>query len=97
MKKKSPFEKPLSASELELIKRLRESPELRERFQSLLEITASAEGSLKKADEVEKLLIEEMRRLGNVSMGSWAARAEKTVGDQLRRAQPSAGVRKKKR
>lgn len=97
MTKKSPPGRQLSAVELELIERLRQHPELMERFRSLLEITASAEGSVRKADEVEKLLIEEMRRLGNVSMESWAAGAEKAVGDQLKRTDPSAGVRKKKR
>jgi hypothetical protein len=96
MRKKSPPKAQLSAVELELIERLREHPELMERFQSLLEITASAEGSVKKADEVEKLLIQEMRRLGNVSMESWAAGAEKAAGDELKRTDPLAGVRKKK-
>jgi len=64
MTKKSPPGRQLSAAELELIERLREHPELMERFRSLLELTASAEGSVRKADEVEKLLIEEMRRFG---------------------------------
>ena len=58
----------LSAQELQLIERLREHPELMERFQSILEISANAEGPEKSADEVEGLLIEEMRRLGNATM-----------------------------
>ena len=82
---------------MRLIERLREHPELMERFQSILEITASAEGPVKRADEVEELLIQQMRRLGNASMESWASRAEKTLGEQLKGKEPSAGVRKKKR
>lgn len=97
MTNKNPHKPELSAAELQLIDRLREHPELMERFRMILEITASAEGPLKRADEIEELLIEEMRRLGNASLGSWATRAEKTLGEQLKQKDPSAGVRKKKR
>lgn len=97
MTKKNPHKPELSAAELQLIERLREHPELMERFRMILEITASAEGPLKRADEIEELLIEEMRRLGNASLGSWATRAEKTLGEQLKQKDPLAGVRKKKR
>jgi hypothetical protein len=86
----------LSAQELQLIEQLREHPELMERFRTILEITANAEGPLKRADEVEGLLIEELRRLGNTTMGSWAARAEKRVAEELRQRDGSAGERKKK-
>ena len=87
----------LNAQELQLIERLREHPELMERFQSILEISANAEGPVKRADEVEGLLIEEMRRLGNTTMGSWAASAEKRLGEQLKQQDASAAERKKKR
>lgn len=86
----------LSAPEEQLIERLREHPELMERFQSILEISANLEGPIKSADEVEALLIEEMRRLGNTTMSGWAASAEKRLGDQLEQKEVSAGVRKKK-
>jgi|ERR1700731_101961 hypothetical protein len=87
----------LSAQELQLIERLREHPELMERFQSILEISANADGPVKSADEVEGLLIEEMRRLGNTTMGDWALSAEKRLGEQLEQRDASARVRKKKR
>ena len=87
----------LSAQEEQLIQRLREHPELMERFQSILEISATAEGPIKSADEVEALLIEEMRRLGNTTMSDWAASAEQRLGDQLVQKDASAGVCKKKR
>jgi hypothetical protein len=38
-----------------------------------------------------------MRRLGNTTMESWANRAERTLADQLKQKDPSAGARKKKR
>ena len=95
--KKSVAAVQLSAEELNLIERLREHPQLMERFQGILEISASAEGPVKSADEVEGLLIEEMRRLGKVTMGDWAASTEKRLGQQLKQKETSAKVRKKKR
>src|SRR6266576_5370058 len=86
----------LSAPELQLIERLREHPDLMERFQSILEISANADGPVKSADEVEGLLIEEMRGLGNATMGDWATSAEKRWGDQLEQKDASARARKKK-
>ena len=97
MKNKDPHQAKLSEQERQLIERLREHPELMERFRTILEITASGDGPLKRADEIEDLLIEEMRRLGNTTMGSWATRSEQTVAEQLKQEDPSAGVRKKKR
>ena len=87
----------LNAQEQQLIQRLREHPDLMERFQTILEISANAEGPVKRADEVEALLIEELRRLGNTTMGSWAASAEKRLAEQLEQKDGSACVRKKKR
>ena len=87
----------LSAQERQLIERLREHPDLLERFQSILEISANADGPVKSADEVEGLLIEEMRRLGNATMGDWAVSAERRLGEQLEQKDPSARARKKKR
>ena len=95
-KKDSPPPK-LSAQELQLIEQLRGQPLLLERFQGILAITAQADGPMKSADEVEGLLIEETRRLGNATMESWAARAEQRVAEQLEQKDASAGVRKKKR
>lgn len=79
-----------------MIERLREHPELRERFETILRISSNEEGAIKSADEVEGLLIEEMRRLGNTTMGSWAARAEKRLGKEFKEEHPSAHRRKKK-
>ena len=96
MKDKHPKRSTLSTGELQLIEQLREHPELMERFQSILEITSSTEGPLKRADEVEGLLIEEMRRLGKTSMESWAAQTERRLTEQLKAKDSSANVRKKK-
>lgn len=87
----------LSAPELQWIKQLRERPELMEPFEMILAITAAATGPLKSADEVEGLLIQELRRLGNPAMGSWAAQAEQVLVERLKEQDASARVLKKKR
>lgn len=97
MKDKHPDQTKLTNQELQLIDQLRKRPELLERFRSILEISDSTEGAIKKADEIEALLIEEMRRLGNATMTSWASRAEQTLAEQLAQKDPSAATRKKKR
>ena len=97
MKDKHPSQLNLTTAELKLLEQLRAHPELMERFQSILEISANADGPVKRADEIEALLIEEMRRLGNATMESWASRAERTLAEQLKQKDSSAVVRKKKR
>ena len=96
--KKKPSQLPtLNTAELQLIEQLRQYPELFERVRSILEITASAEGPIRKADDIEALLIEEMRRLGRATMETWAGKAEQTLGAELKQKDASATVRKKKR
>lgn len=72
----------LNAEELQLIERLREHPDLMERFQTILEISVNADGPVKSADEVEGLLIQELRRLGHTTMESRAVQAEKRLGEK---------------
>lgn len=97
MKNEEPRRAKLSTQELQLIERLREHPELMERFRTILQIATSEDGPIKSADEVEGLLIEELRRLGNETMGRFATGAERRLAEQLKQNDPSAGVRKKKR
>jgi len=65
------------------------------RVQSILEI-ARNEGALKTADEVEELLVEEMRRLGGATLQHWATRAEERVSTELKSRDPAVRSRKKK-
>lgn len=97
MKHKKSEHPKLNAAELQMIEQLRNHPELSERVGSILQITASAEGSLKKADEIEALLIEEMRRLGHAAMETWAGQAEQSLAAELKQKDASASMRKKKR
>jgi hypothetical protein len=84
-------------SEIELIKQLREHPEMRVRVQSILAIARHAEGPLKTADEVEALVIDEMRRLGNVTLSQWAIQAEERVSTELKGQDATVRSRKKRR
>lgn len=97
MKQKKAGLKGLSEPETRLIEQLRQRPEMMERVQSILEIASNATGPLKTADEVEELLIQEMRRLGNATMNQWAVGAEERVSCELKGQDTTVLSRKKKR
>jgi hypothetical protein len=59
-------------SDAELVRRLGVHPELRSRMESLLLAVEDETGDLKKADEAEMRVIEEMRRTGQVALQVWA-------------------------
>jgi hypothetical protein len=95
---KQPLGSPqLTAQERQLINRLRQHPEILTRVQSILDLAHAAEGSLKSADEVEALLIRELRQLGQTTMTRWATQAEVRVSAELKRQDASVRSRKKKR
>ena len=97
MKHKKTGQKTLSQQEGRLIEQLRAHPEVLERFQSILEIAYNEDGPLKTADEVEELLIQELRRLGSSTMHQWANQAEERVSTELQREDSTVLSRKKKR
>jgi hypothetical protein len=77
-----------------LLKRLENRPDLLERFSSILDL---AEDDEERAfDEVESLLIEEVRKLGNETMGSWVSRREEQVAQKLK-SESKVQQREKKR
>ena len=67
------------------------------RIQSILEIAGRQAGELKTADQVEELLIQEMRQLGHATMSQWAVQAEQRVSRELKEQDPTVRSRKKKR
>jgi len=97
MKQKKAMVRAITPQEIQLIEQLRRHPEIGDRVRSILEIAGSEEGPLKTADEVEGLLIEEMRRLGHVTMTRWAIQAEERVTTELRQQDPTVLSRKEKR
>jgi len=97
MKKQKAVLNEFSATEVQLIEQLRQHPKMLARVQSILELTRNANGPLKSADEVEGLLIQELRQLGNTSMVEWATQAEERVSNELQGLDATVRSRKKKR
>ena len=97
MTKQSTVKKKITAQEAKLLEGLRRRPEMMERVQSILEIASNENGPLKSADEVEAMLIQEMRRLGHSTMSQWAVNAEERVSMELQDQHPKVLSRKKKR
>ena len=96
MKKKETNQTGLTQQERRLIEQLRQQPEMMVRVQSILEIAHPAEGPVKTADEVEALLIQEMRQLGHLTLSQWAIQAEERVSTELQSQDPTVRSRKKK-
>lgn len=61
---------------LSLEERLTAYPQLRERLEALLAIVEDSSAEVTRADEAERRVIAEVRRLGNEALSSWAARQE---------------------
>jgi hypothetical protein len=97
MKEKKRARHNLSPQESHLLQQLRQRPQMMERVQKILEIADNAEGPLKTADQIEELLIEEMRQLGHETMHQWAVQAEERVSQELKSQDPTVLHRKKKR
>jgi hypothetical protein len=97
MREKKADRSQFTQQEIRIIEQLRQRPEMMARFQSILQLTGHADGPLKSADEVEELLIQEVRRLGNITMNQWAAQAEERVGQELKEQDATIRNRKKKR
>jgi hypothetical protein len=96
MKNKPNGNKQLSEAEIRLVEQLREHPEILARVQSILALTSNAQGPLMSADQVEQLLIQEMRQLGNTTMKEWATGAEERVSNELKGQDATVRSRKKK-
>ena len=67
---------PRTERETQMLERLRGRPDLWARFEAILALT-ELEGEWRAADQVEELLVEEVRRLGSQTMHQWAAHAER--------------------
>jgi hypothetical protein len=57
-----------------LLERLERHPDLKERFEMILDIVENAGGDVEKAAEAERRAIEAVRQLGNEIVQGWAQR-----------------------
>ncbi len=78
-----------------MLERLRGRPDLWVRFKAILALTEVEGGELRTADEVEELLVEEVRWPGSETVHQWAAQAKERTAGEFAVAQPRASVRKK--
>ena len=62
----------LSQEDKELVDRLNRQPHLKKRIQSILSIAEDDGEGIVKADEAEKRVVEEVRRMGNEVLTGWA-------------------------
>jgi hypothetical protein len=56
--------------------RLNEHPLLKARIEALLGVVENAAGDVTRADEAERQMIEELRRLGQEALQGWAVKQE---------------------
>jgi len=62
-----------------LEERLREHPHLYERISRLLEVAGNTDDEVVKADEAEPRVLEELRKMGQETLQSWADRKNERV------------------
>ena len=55
-----------------LIARLNKHPHLRQRMEALLDVGENTSGDCTKADDAEQYVIDELRKMGNQALSSWA-------------------------
>jgi len=67
-----------------LIARINRHPELKNRFESLLDIVENTGGDCIKADDAEQHVIDELRKMGNAALHGWAGVAAVSSAAQLR-------------
>jgi hypothetical protein len=96
MEDKKRAKRDLSQKEIDLIDQLRRKPLIMARLQEILAVANASDGPLKTADQVEEMLIQEMRQLGNATMTEWANQAQERVGLELQDKHPAVLKRKKK-
>ena len=68
-----------------LLARLNQHPQLRGRVERLVDLVEDAGDDLRKADEAERRVIEEVRGLGRELLGDWADGQVAKRADELER------------
>ena len=78
---------------------LRERPALLEQFESIMGIAAGGDGDapIRTADEIESLVIDATRKLGNSTMQQWAQGAQQRAIESCKKEHPKARLKKKAR
>lgn len=77
------------ASDRAFLAKLERHPELRERMERILNLAEAPEHQGRTADEIEAMLIEEVRRLGAETMKDWAQGVEGAIGLEMKTKKPA--------
>ena len=72
-------------SDEEIMRGLREHPQIKDRIAALLAVVNDTAGDLKRADDAEDRLIEEIRELGREAMRTWAQGQVEQTEEDIRR------------
>lgn len=82
-----------------LLKGFETHPGLMKRFLSILALAdePKADGTIRSADEIEDLLIEQTRLLGKETLESWAGGVEATLAQKAKSSDETLRMREKKR
>ncbi len=70
-----------SSDDTKLLALLNRHPGLKSRVQALADIVEDSDGDLARADEAERRVIEEVRRLGQEALQGWAEAQIARVGE----------------
>lgn len=76
--------------------RLNRHPHLRARIESLLDIIDNAGDDIEKASAAEQRVMEELRKMGNEALHSWAENQERKKTDQLEQSDSRVNKKEKK-
>lgn len=74
----------VSESDLILLEQLNSNPHVKERVKSALSMIENADGTLIKASDAEQRAIEEMRKLGQEVLQSWANKRVTASSEQVK-------------
>jgi len=80
----------------QLLEALNQHPQLKERLLAIVRLAAGQEGTPCTADEIETLLIEEVRQLGRETMVEWAQAQARRVASEVGQQHPQSYRSKKK-
>jgi len=80
----------------QLLEALNRHPQLKERIMAIVRLAGGQEGAPCTADEIETLLIAEVRQLGRETMGEWAQAQARRVVSEVGQQHPQSYRSKKK-
>ena len=85
----------IKQGDMELLELLNRHPQIKERMVAILGLAEGSAGTVGTADEVEAMLVKEVRRLGAQTMGDWARGAHQRIAAEIKAQDPQSYCGKK--